>query len=182
MTLTMNWRGKISSLVMVVVFLSSAALAQAQHAAKEEANPDEPVIHDYLLTMDKVKSYVEIATKLDAVSKDDPAMAAEMKKLEETDAHNVQKAAIAEKFPHLGAFLKSNDTTARDFIFTPIVVLTAGLAMAAQDAKQEPPTYVNPANIKFVREHKDELQKANLFLFGPSSHKDKSSENKSDDQ
>ncbi|MGD0792986.1 MAG: hypothetical protein ABR920_14565 [Terriglobales bacterium] len=163
MTLRMNWRMKVSTVVMALVFLSSVALAQAKHAAAEEATPDDAAIHDYLLTMDKAKKFAEVAKKIDAAAKADPVMAAEMKKLEETDAYNIQKAGLAEKSPHFAAFFRSNGTTARDFIFTPLVALSTAGAVAAEDAKQNPPAYVNPANIKFVREHKDELRKLNLF-------------------
>ena len=174
MTLTMKWWMQVSSVVMALVFLSSAlspaALAQSKHAAKEEADPDEPVIHDHLLTMDKVHKYAEVAKKIEAASKADPALAAEMQKVTDTDVYNVQKAALAEKSPHLAAFLKSNGITARDFIFTPMVTFTAALAIAAEDAKGKPPAFVNPANIKFVREHKGELEKLNLF--GPGADKE----------
>ncbi len=161
LTLTMNWRMKIATVVMALVFLASAAFAQAKHAAKE-ADPDEPVIHDYILTMDKVRKYAEVARKIEAASKADPALAAEMQKVTDTDVYNVQKAALAEKSPHLAAFFKSNGITARDFVFTPMTAFTAALAIVAEDAKGKPPAFVNPVNIKFVREHKGELEKLNL--------------------
>ena len=178
MALTVNWQVKISSLVMAAILLSSAALAQAKSGAKDETNPDEQAVHDYILTMDKVHKYVEVAKKVDAARKADPAMAAEMKKLEDSDAYNVQKVAIAEQSSYLSAFFKTNSITARDYIFTPMTVFTAALAIAAEDAKQNPPAFVNPENMKFVREHKAELEKENLFGLG----KDKSSEDKGDDQ
>jgi len=44
-----------------------------------------------------------------------------------------------------------------------MTVLTAALATAAQDLKAQPPDFVNPANIQFVRDHKVELEKYNLL-------------------
>lgn len=140
---------------------SAAGLAQTKKHV-DEANPDESVIHDYVLTLEKVRKYADVAKKLEAAAKADPVMAAEMEKVTDTDAYNVEKAALVEKSPHLAAFLKSNGTTARDFIFTPTTAFTAALAIAAEDAKGKPPAFVNPANIKFVRDHKAELEKLNL--------------------
>jgi hypothetical protein len=68
-----------------------------------------------------------------------------------------------EKSAKIAAFLKSNGMTARDFVFIPMTAFTAAMAIAAEDAKKQPPAFINPANIKFVRDHKDELEKLNLF-------------------
>ena len=90
-------------------------------------------------------------------------MVAEMKKISESDVANIKKAEMVDKSPHLAAFLKANGMTGRDFVFTPMVTLTAAMATAAQDLKAEPPQFVNPLNIQFVRDHKAELEKYNLM-------------------
>ncbi len=141
--------------------LSCLAMAQAT-PSKKGPNPDEPIIRQYVLTMENVRKYAEVAKKGEAAAKSDPAMAAEMKKVEDADVYNVQKAEMMEKSPHVAAFLKSNGMTARDFVFVPMTAFTAALAIAAEDAKKQPPAFVNPANIKFVRDHKGELEKLNL--------------------
>jgi hypothetical protein len=69
---------------------------------------------------------------------------------------------MMEKSPHVAAFFKSSGMTPHDFVFTPMTILTAGLGIAAQDAKRQPPNYITPANMKFVRDHKAELEKLNL--------------------
>ena len=145
-----------------MVVLSSLALAQAKHA-KDAPNPDDPIIHDYILTMDLVHQYADVSKKIEVAAKSDPALAAEMKKVEDMNGYNVQKAEAIEKSPKIAAFLKSNGITAHDFVFTPITAFTAAMAIAAEDAKKQPPAFINPANIKFVRDHKDELEKLNLF-------------------
>ena len=146
-----------------VVAMPSLALAQGAGHPDKGPNPDEPAIHDYVLTMDKIKKYSEVSKKLEAAAKSDPAMAAEMKKIEDADVYNVDKAAMMEKSPRIAAALMSNGITARDFVLTPMTAFTAAIGIAAEDAKKQPPAYINPVNIKFVREHKDELEKLNLF-------------------
>jgi hypothetical protein len=153
------WNGPTA----VLLTLSSLALAQGAGHPDKGPNPDEPAIHDYVLSMDKIKKYAEVSKKLEAAAKSDPAMAAEMKKIEDADLYNVDKAAMMEKSPRLAAALMSNGITARDFVFTPLTTFTATIGIAAEDAKKQPPAYINPVNIKFVRAHKDELEKLNLF-------------------
>jgi hypothetical protein len=149
------------SAVLILVVCSAQLFAQTK---KDDAsNPDEPAIHDYLLTMPTIRKYSETVKKLNDTGKSDPVMVAEMKKISDFDGYNVQKAAMIDKSPHLSAFLKANGLTSRDFVLTPMVGLTAALAVAAQDLKADPPSFVNPANIQFVREHKAELEKYNLM-------------------
>jgi len=117
-----------------LIVLSCLAVAQARHA-KDEPSPDEPIIHDYILTMDKVHRYAEVSRKGAEAAKSDPALAAEMKKVGDMDGYNVQKADMMEKSPHIAAFLKSNGMTARDFVFIPMTAFTAVMAIAVEDAK-----------------------------------------------
>ena len=176
-----------TSLTAVLLTLSSLTLAQGAGHPDKGPNPDEPAIHDYVLTMDKIKKYAEVAKRLEAAAKSDPAMAAEMKKIEEADVYNVDKAAMMEKSPQLAAALSRHDITARDFVLTPLTAFTAAIGIAAEDAKKEPPAYINPTNIKFVRDHKEELEKLNLFepaldKGSPDKRKEEKEEDKPDDQ
>jgi|SRR3989442_7237359 len=152
---------KSSTVAMVMVLLATIAVAQANRDAKD-ANPDEPVIHDYILTVDKARKYAEIDKKVQIESKTNPSFAADFQKVEETSV-NMEKAAMIERSARLAAFFKRNGTTAHDFIFTPLTILTAAMAISLEDEKKQAPSFVNPVNIKFVREHKDELEKMNVF-------------------
>jgi hypothetical protein len=146
---------------LIALFMaSSLGAAPARDAGKP--NPDEPAIHDYVLTMDNVRRYAELAKKMRTVKDTDPALVAEMKKIGDTSAYNVEKAAMMERSPKVAAFLKSNAITAREFVLIPMTVLTASLAMAAEDMKGKPPAFVNPVNIRFVRDHRAEIEKLNL--------------------
>ena len=185
MGLRMKWWTPFVCLTTTLVTLSSfpfsLALAQGSGHPDKGPNPDEPAIHDYVLTMDKIKKYAEASKRLEAAAKSDPAMAVEMKKIEDADVYSVDKAAMMEKSPHVAAALKSNNITARDFVLTPMTAFTAAIGIAAEDAKKEPPAFINPENIKFMREHKAELEK--LDLFEPpldKSSPDKSKETKED--
>ena len=148
-------------LALIIAVVSIQLFAQADK--KTTSDPDEPVIHDFILTMVKVQKFSEVAKKMNESGNSDPVMVAEMKRISNTDTSKVSKAVMIDKSPHLSAFLEANGMTAREFIFTPMTVLTAALATAAQDMKAQAPDFVNPANIQFVRDHKAELEKYNLM-------------------
>ena len=165
----------------LLIVVSAVGLAPAQISAHSPkgADADKAAIHDFTLTMEKVNRYAAFSKKMQAAAGADPAMAAEMKKIEDTDVSVVEKAGLMEKAPHTAAFLKANGMTAREFVLVPMAVVTAGLATAAQDMKGKPPAFVNQANVQFVREHKAELRK--LDLSGSSDAGDSGSNDKDPD-
>ena len=162
--------------LLIVVAAACLSPAQSTKLAAKGPNPDEPAIHDFILTMDKVNKYAALSKKLQAAAGSDPVMAAEMKKVEDTDVYLMEKAALMEKSPHTAAFLKANGMTAREFVLIPMTVITAGMANATQDLKGKPPAFVNPANMQFARDHKADLEK--LELAGASDSKDGDSDDK----
>lgn len=164
-----------SVLLSVVSFCPGQS---AKHAAKG-LDPDESAMHDFILTLDKVSQYAAVSRKLQASAAADPAMAAEMKKVEDADVTNLEKADLIEKSPHTAAVLKANGVTAREFVLIPVTVVTAAIAAAALDAKAKPPAFVNPVNIQFVRDHRAELGK--LELSGSNHSRDGDSDGKDAD-
>ena len=153
---------KMTSLIAVCL-ACLFVFASANGQDSKGSNADEPAIHDYILTMEKVQKYADVAQKGEAAAQSDSGLAAEMKKVQDADVANLEKAAMMEKSPKIAAFLKSNNYAARDFVLTPMTVMTAAMAVAAEDQKGKAPAFVNPANIKFVRDHKAELEKMNLM-------------------
>lgn len=152
-----------------ISLLSTLSAAPAKSPKADKPNPDEPAIHGYVLTMDAVRKYAEVGKQLGVAAQTDTALAAEMKTIGETDAYNIDKAALMEKAPRTASFLRSHGMTAREFVLIPMTVVTASVAMAAEDMKGKPPAFVNPANIKFVREHRAEIEKLNLTAGGDSN-------------
>ena len=112
--------------------------------------------------MDKVRKYAEMSKNGEAAAKSDPALMAEMKKVGDFDGYNVQKADMMEKSPHIAAFLKSNGMTARDFVFIPMTALTAVTGCRRRRREKTAAGVCQPGQHRFVREHKNELEKLNL--------------------
>jgi hypothetical protein len=130
--------------------------------------------------MDKVDRYTAAAKSLRASATRDPALAGEMKRIEDARVNGVGKAALIDKSPRTAAILKSQGLSAREFVLIPMTALTAALAAAAQDAKAGPPAFVNPANIQFVRDHRAELKK--LEVLGSSDSRGRNPRNQGPDE
>src|SRR5437588_12805257 len=108
-----------------MTFVSALSAAPAKRPNADKPNPDEPAIHDYVLTMDAVRKYADVGKQLGVAAQADKALSAEMKTIGETDAYNIDKAAMMEKAPRTAAFLKSHAMTAREFVLIPMTVVTA---------------------------------------------------------
>jgi hypothetical protein len=154
-----------------MLLLACSAVAQKKSSrATSGPNPDEPVIHNYILTMDKVNKYAEVMGKAQSASAQDPAIQSEMQKVSDTDVYDVDKVKLIENSPHLSQFLRQNGESAQDVVFLPMTLMTAGLAIAAQQQGGTPPDFVNPANVQFVKQHQAELEKLNLMGGGSDNN------------
>jgi hypothetical protein len=147
-------------LVASTLFLANLPVLAQKKAAKP--NPDEPVIHDYILTMDRVQLYAAAVKEIEAGAQD-PAVEAEGKKVQNYNGSNVAKARMIEtRYPHLNAWIQAHGMTAEEFEILPMTLISAGMASYAVDKGGKAPAYVNPANVQFVKEHRDELEKMGI--------------------
>jgi len=163
--------GRAYVFAMIVSFLAPAICAGQAGGAKVLTG-DQQAIHDYILTMDKVSKYVATATKLVAATKTDPVLADEVKKIGDAKVPNLEKVLMAQQSPHVAAFLKTNGITERDFVMTPLTWFSAQDAFEGQMNHKPVQDFINPANLKFVREHQSELEKYQKASAGTSSASD----------
>src|SRR5579863_9275830 len=101
---------KMAILVGIGILFMGGARAQ-QGSSPKILTGDEQAIHDYILTMDKVSKYFEVAPKLMEATKTDPALAAEVNKIGDANVPNLEKVLMAQQSPHIAAFLKNNGMT-----------------------------------------------------------------------
>jgi hypothetical protein len=81
------------------------------------------------------------------------------------DAKNLdQMAAQIQAFPPMASALRKEGLTAREYSKFLLAILQSGFAAGLQKAGllKETPEGVNPANIKFVIEHEEELKKLQM--------------------
>jgi hypothetical protein len=156
----------------VIMSVLSPTICTGQAGGAKVLRGDEQAIHDYVLTMDKVSKYVGVANKLVAETKTDPVLAEEVKKIGDAKVPNLEKVLIAQQSPHVSAFLKSNGITERDFVMTPLTLFSAQAAIEDQMNHKPVPDFINPENLKFVRDHKSELERYQKAPAGKSSASD----------
>ena len=155
---------KIRGFATGLVLLALAATAGAQKKATSAAEQaDETAIRDYVLTMPKVQAYAA-ASKEMAAARKDPALAAEAKRLEADDkASMLEKVRMIEtSCPHIDAWIRQHGMTPREFLLTPMTLMTVGFAELAKQQGGKVPDFISPANLQFYEQHKAEIEKLDI--------------------
>ncbi len=151
--------------VLFVALLTLAFAVPAEIRANEQKaespTPDERAMHEYVLTVDKVQKYADLMKKVQQGGVD-PAVSAEMQKITDVDAYNVEKADMMAKSPKLMAVFGGSGLTPRDFVLIPLTVMSASMAAQYPDRAAKTMPYITPEQIKFVKEHKADFAKWGL--------------------
>jgi hypothetical protein len=147
------------SLIVAVAGLRLQAVPQTKTA--KAPDPDEAAMHDYVLTVEKAAKYADVMKRFQQMGPD-PGSASEMQKVQAANVYNVEKAAMMEKSPQIAALFKKLEFTPRDFVLLPLTVQTASFAASMPNNGGPKFAYVSPANIQFVKAHKDDLEKWGL--------------------
>ena len=145
---------------IMTLAVSSPGFAQAGARKTEGPTPDEKAMHDYVLTVDKMQKYGGLMKKVQQ-SNGDPAVAAEMQKITDVDAYNVEKADMMAKSPKLMALFGGTGLTPRDFVLIPLTIMSAGTVAQNPSAAATMP-YITPAQVQFYKDHKADLAKWGL--------------------
>jgi hypothetical protein len=175
------------AIVVIIALVFAASPVPAAQSAKNKNNndSDQKELYAYVLTMDKIQ-------KLNAASKDLREWASKNPKAAELDNDNsLEKGSISEsaraletKAPEAVAILRKNGLTAREYMVLMFTLLQTSILVGAKKAGQMPEytkeatALVNPANLTFVEQHWDELQK--LDLSGGKSKDSKDSDESKD--
>jgi hypothetical protein len=167
-------------LLLISTFFAGCLSANAQ---KNQGDPrDEAAIHDYVLTMPRVQAYAAAVKAAQTEGLNEKSMAAECSNLDDDKMSLVDKVQYVENScPKLNTWIKAHGLTANDFMVIPMSLITAGFAQVAIDAGGKPPAFINPANVEFVKQHKDELQKLDIIGDQSNRKSNKSGDSKDDD-
>jgi len=146
----------VGTLVFCLV-LSGAVWAQGPKKAWSE---DERLIHDYVLTMDKLKRFEKAAKQMSALpsfkdSGDDDAVTSGDKTISES------ARAFSAKCPQCVAVLAANGFTPKEYMTFTMTLFAASMSAWSKEQGGKVADFVNPANITFVQQHKAELEAMN---------------------
>ena len=159
---------RIFAAALLVAALSASAGAEKPKTAAELA--DEAAIHDYVLTMPKIEAFASAQKDVES-GKKDPAIEAEGKRLEADDkASMLEKVKMIETTcPHFNAWIRQHGMTAREFMLTPMTLMTVGLADYAKQKGGKVPDFISAANLQFYEQHKADIEKLGLTSGGNDS-------------
>lgn len=151
----------LSVTAFVAIALASSGSPVQPQKSSTGPTPDEKAIHDYVLTVDKAEKYAAFMKKFQTAAPD-PAVAAEMQKIRDVNAYNVEKADMMAKSPKLAALFAGSGITPRDFVLLPLTIMSAAAVAQYPERAATRMPYVTPNQVQFYKDHKADLEKWGL--------------------
>jgi hypothetical protein len=138
-----------------------ALLIGAPAMAGEDPQGDK-IMHDYVLTMPKVKAYDAAVVALYAAQKQDPAFKAESDAMTKEPSDTVaQLRDKMDRHPRVLGYFQKQGLTRDDAALLPFVLLDA--CSAAQDPQPTEDPSISPQQIAFCKTNQAELQSLRMF-------------------
>jgi hypothetical protein len=162
------------------VVVSSVALhAAPPQAGTSGASPaDQKELLNYTLTMDKINKLAAAQKDMENLQKSNPDLAKSMDSDDSTGSLD-QLTAKIQKYPPVVAVLKKDGLAPREFIVATMVMVQSSIAVGMKKSgayTDYPPKMlelISQANLTFVEQHWDDLQKTMPAFSsgGPGSEK-----------
>lgn len=144
-----------------------AVLAATAAPAAQDSDPaGARALHDYTLSMDKVKRYETAMESLEAAGKANPALKAESEKMgDEPDKTLADIEAKFDRHPRIFAFFARQGFSKFDAAVLPLALMDALTVAQMPQIAPKMADRVSPTQIAFCKTHLAEL-KATRFLYG----------------
>ncbi len=142
--------------IVIAALALGFAFATAPASAADDLSPaDQKMLHDYTLTMDKVKG---LEAAMADTEKAGPAVSAEAKSIG-NDAQSLteMKTKLA-AHPQVLAIFAKHGLTADDAVLLPFVLMSASMAAQYPDAAKSLAGQTSPEQIAFMKAHAAELK------------------------
>jgi len=159
--------------IAVLVFFSSIALHAAPQGGASSA--DQKELFNYTLTMDKIHKLADAQNDLAALQKSNPDLAKAMDS-DDSSGNLDQLVQKLQKFPPVVAVLKKDGLAPREYIVATMTLIQASMAVGMKKSgtyKDYPPKMlelVSQANLTFLEQHWDDLQKDLPAVFNATSN------------
>jgi hypothetical protein len=151
----------------LVKLLLLACLAAATAFAAQTDPAGDKLMHDYVLTMPKIKAFGVALEALDVASKKDSALAEEVQKSgDEPDQTVDQLRAKFDHHPKIFAFFAKEDLSKDDSILIPLTLINAASVAQYPQLQEKMKAVVSPEQIAFCKVHLEELKKMKFFNGG----------------
>ena len=148
----------------MAVFLASVVVAYADGAGDPAGIR---MLHDYPLTMDKVKHFDAAITSFRAASKSDPSLMAEGEKMgTEPQGTLADVIAIFDRHPRVYAFYARQGLAKTDAAALPIALMDACMVVQHPQIASRMAGRVSPSQTEFCKVHLAELKTMKFFSRG----------------
>ncbi|HEY2070966.1 MAG TPA: hypothetical protein VGG48_15530 [Rhizomicrobium sp.] len=145
----------------VAAILATALVTSA--VAKDDLSPaDSKAMHDYSLSMDKIKG---MQGAVDDFKMASPAMKQQQKAIGDSSKSIAEMITKVNAAPQIMAIYRKHGLNANDAVLMPFVLMYAGMCVQYPSAASSLAQQTSPAQIAFYKAHQAELQKLN-FLSG----------------
>ncbi|MGH6871652.1 MAG: hypothetical protein ACREHE_09105 [Rhizomicrobium sp.] len=135
-------------------------------AGNDLSPADSKAMHDYALSMDKVKAMGAAMDDFQALGKTDPAFKNAKPVGNDSKSLAEMESRIAAN-PKMMGVLKKHGLSAHDMAIMPFVLMYAGMCVEYPSAAPKLAQQTSPAQIAFYRQHRNEM-KAMKWLNGSS--------------
>jgi hypothetical protein len=151
----------LMKLACAVLFVVASGAAQA---GSDLSAADYKALHDYTLSMDKIRAMQAAMDELKQMMKSDPSL---NKLNDETDDSKnlAELEAKLNSVPKLAAVYRKHGLTAADAVLMPLTLMSASVALQYPSAAVKLSAQTSPAQIAFVKAHGAELKKMS-WLYG----------------
>ncbi|HEX4534859.1 MAG TPA: hypothetical protein VH000_11555 [Rhizomicrobium sp.] len=128
---------------------------------------DDTAVHDYVLTMDKVKAYEAADADLQAAARSSNALRGEIRQMaHEPDATSADLIAKFDKHPEIFAFYSKQGLSKADAALIPVTLLPACSAAQSPELAAGMSGLVAPQQVDFCKANMSELQSMPIFSTG----------------
>ena len=151
-------------LVCAAVFAVASAAAQA---SGDLSPADNKALHDYTLSMDKVKAMQAAMDDYKAAAAKDPSLKSQTKDIGNEAQSVAQMEAKFQTNARLMAIYSRRGITAADAVLMPLTLMSASVAAQYPSAAAKLTAQTSQQQVDFVKAHSAELKKM-AWLYGSS--------------
>lgn len=157
-----NRRRGLMAAAVAAAICAGSSLAGSAPARAEAPDPDMAALRGYALSLDKVEHYAAASKTLRKDVETKPDVAGDVQSMQhEPQATLADINAMMGRHPKVYAYFQREGLSLRDTVMLPLALRAAMLAVESPTPEQFAGA-VNPEQIAFARQHKQELEK----LFG----------------
>jgi hypothetical protein len=152
-----------SKLILGAVFIAAASAVQAGDLSPA----DNKAMHDYALSMDKVKAMQAAMDDYKAAVAKDPKLASESKDVGDDSKSIAQMEAKFQSNPKLMSIYSRHGISSADAVLMPLTLMSASVAVQYPSAAAKLSAQTSQQQIDFVKTHGADLKKM-TWLYGSS--------------